>query len=90
MLDAECCPGKWQLCRFAVPKGVLGQLYSNPLDLPKPQGEQPFDTDMWTQWALPDQNIFSTGEQLYGGRSQHAKNVPSQLLLWLSIGRLQV
>ena len=89
MLDAECYPGKWQLCRFAVPKGVLGQLYSNPLDLPKPQGEQPFDTDMWTQWALPDQNIFSTGAQLYGGRSQHAQDVSSQLLFWLSIGRLQ-
>ena len=52
-------------CRFAAPQGVLGQTHSNPLDLPQPQEWQPFDTDSWSQWALTDHNIFSTGELLH-------------------------
>ena len=56
-------------CRFAVPKGLLGQSYSNPLDLPRRQGEQPSDTDSWVQWELPDQNLLSTGIQLCNFRN---------------------
>ena len=49
-------------CSFAAPKGVLGQSYSNPLDLPRSQESTLLEEAVWQQWALPDQNIFSTGQ----------------------------
>ena len=44
-----------------MPQGVLGHTTRNPLDLSDPQGEHPLETDIWTPWAIPDDDIFSTG-----------------------------
>ena len=64
--------------RFAVPKGLLGYSYSNPLDLPRPQEKQPSDTDNGMQWVLLDQNLFSTSTQLYLCRTVRTGSLPSE------------
>ncbi len=64
--------------RFAVPKGLLGYLYSNPLDLPRPQEKQPSDIDNGMQWVLLDQNLFSTSTQLYLCRTVRTGSLPSE------------
>ena len=66
------------VCRFAVPKGLLGHSYSNPLDLPRPQEKQPSDTDIGMQWVLHDENLFSTSTQLYLCRTVQTGSLPSE------------
>ena len=67
-LALGACPVAWSrsdasmCCSFAAPKGVLGQSYSNPLDLPRSQESMLLEENAWNPWALPDQDIFSTGQ----------------------------
>ena len=67
-LAVGACPVTWSRsdasmrCSFAAPKGVLGQSYSNPLDLPRSQESTLLEESAWSPWALPDQDIFSTGQ----------------------------
>ena len=67
-LAVGACPVAWSRsdasmrCSFAAPKGVLGQSYSNPLDLPRSQESTLLEESAWSPWALPDQDIFSTGQ----------------------------